>query len=226
MPKQPYNLFLDDLRSPQDAYDQEKHEMFTKKEWVVVRNYDEFVSYIHNNGLPELVSFDHDLHEEHYTPKEYWADYEKSMLFQDAASPKYTNPTGYECAQFLIDYCEEYQKPLPEYYSHSANPVGRDRINDILFYYKRYSGKTFDTTKKTILRKALVYCGQFVDMNRLYSGIYTTTVPQDRAFDTTIKDIIEFYEEHAKSFGRELSQEFRDNINQCELKEIEISFKL
>lgn len=42
-------LYLDDQRTP------------IEKGWTVVRNYKEFVAYIENNAMPDIISFDHDL---------------------------------------------------------------------------------------------------------------------------------------------------------------------
>ena len=46
-------LYLDDVRIPQT------------EGWEIVRNYDDFVKWIEENGLPDIVSFDHDLAEVH-----------------------------------------------------------------------------------------------------------------------------------------------------------------
>ena len=35
------------------------------KKWVVVKNYDEFTEYIEKNGIPDYISFEHDLAPEH-----------------------------------------------------------------------------------------------------------------------------------------------------------------
>jgi hypothetical protein len=45
-------LYLDDIRTPKT------------KGWDIVRSYDEFVKWIEENGLPDKLSFDHDLGEE------------------------------------------------------------------------------------------------------------------------------------------------------------------
>ena len=71
-------LFLDDFRDPADAFNYTKESMFLKEQWDIVRNYEEFVNYITNNGVPYFISFDHDLADSHYKPPEYWDDYEKS----------------------------------------------------------------------------------------------------------------------------------------------------
>jgi hypothetical protein len=36
--------------------------------------------------------------------------------------------TGYDCAKWLCNYCIDNGIPLPEYYVHSMNPVGRENI--------------------------------------------------------------------------------------------------
>ena len=98
-------LWLDDYRDP------------TKNDWIVfspigrtldikwVINYNEFITYITNNGLPDGICFDHDLDEE---------------------------KTGYDCAKWLVEYCLDNNLKLPLYNIHSANPVGKEHINKLL----------------------------------------------------------------------------------------------
>ena len=130
-----YNLFLDDIRMPHEAYEYTKQKMFLDKQWVIVRNYDEFVDHITEHGMPVLISFDHDLADEHYTPEEYWHDYELSKKYQDAQN--YVEHTGLSCAKWLIEFCLDTCDRLPEYYSHSQNTVGKDNILRILDNYAR-----------------------------------------------------------------------------------------
>ena len=61
-------LFLDDVRpAPDDS-------------WTIVRSYDDFVAYISRYGVPDLISFDHDLG---------------------------AGKSGYDCAKWLMEngYC-------------------------------------------------------------------------------------------------------------------------
>lgn len=118
-------LFLDDIRHNYDALEMLNYEIY-KDKWHIVRNYDEFIKYITKNGLPDIISFDHDLADAHYTPKEYWTDYHKSKEYQD--SLVYEEKTGLDCAKWLINYCLDKNLKLPKYLVHSANPVGRDNI--------------------------------------------------------------------------------------------------
>ena len=110
-----YNLFLDDLRDPN---------LFLNdtKTWVVVRTYNQFVETITKQGLPNFISFDHDLADEHY---EGIVDYDN-----------YKEKTGYDCAKWLVEYCMKTNQSLPEWQVHSMNPVGRININMILSIYK------------------------------------------------------------------------------------------
>lgn len=87
-------LFLDDCRKAPD---------YT---WDVVRNYDQFVAYIQLHGVPDIISFDHDLGQEESVEK-----------------------TGYDCAKWLV---ERGLLPSKGYYVHSMNPVGKDNIDFVM----------------------------------------------------------------------------------------------
>lgn len=123
-------LFLDDIREPEHVFEYTKEEMFLNKKWEVVRNFDEFKNHIETNGMPFFISFDHDLADTHYTPEHLWTDYDKSKEWQDKQVHK--EKTGYECAVWLVDFCIDNNLPLPKYYCHSMNPVGKDNIVGLL----------------------------------------------------------------------------------------------
>jgi hypothetical protein len=107
-----YKLYLDDTRTPSTT------------DWVIVRTYEEFISYIETNGLPYYVSFDHDL---------------AQISYKDGVeSFEYYETTGYDCAKWLVDYCIRNNKSLPEFNVHSANPVGSENINKYLFNAKKH----------------------------------------------------------------------------------------
>jgi hypothetical protein len=96
-----YKLYLDDERFPKS------------EGWVIVRNYLQFINYITENGLPDMVSFDHDL-------------------------GNAIDRTGYDCAKWLCEYCMENDLALPEFNIHSGNPVGRDNIESYLESFKKH----------------------------------------------------------------------------------------
>jgi len=127
-------LFLDDIREPKHAFEYTRQEMFLRQNWEVVRNFDEFKTYISDNGLPVFISFDHDLADSHYTPEYLWNDYNKSKEWQEQQLHK--EKTGYECAVWLVDYCIDNNLKLPKYYCHSMNPVGKDKILNLLQSFK------------------------------------------------------------------------------------------
>ncbi len=98
-----YKMFIDDLRDVEKYYPGE--------DFVVVRTYQEAVSYVEQHGLPSFVSFDHDLGDTENENEE----------------------TGYTFAKYLVDYMIDNETPeLFEYNVHSANPVGAANIAGVL----------------------------------------------------------------------------------------------
>lgn len=92
-------LFLDDVRMPEDD------------SWDIVRSYNEFVDYIMEHGIPDVISFDHDL-----------ADF----MYEE-------EKTGYDCAKFLAIYAMDNNHM--EYIDcrvHSQNPVGKANIEKFM----------------------------------------------------------------------------------------------
>jgi len=121
-------LWLDDARNP--FIDLEGKVPKVKDsilEWVL--NYEQFVQWIEKYGLPDIISFDHDLADEHY---------EENKKYQEWRSETYQEKTGMDCAKWLVDYCIDNDKELPEFYVHSANPVGADNIKGILNNYIKH----------------------------------------------------------------------------------------
>ncbi|MCR5496024.1 MAG: hypothetical protein K6F15_10355 [Treponema sp.] len=96
-------LWLDDLRNPED-YIKDDYDIT----WV--KNYDEFVNLINEQGLPDVICFDHDLGEE---------------------------KSGYDCAKFLIEYCQARNLDIPQYDIQSSNIVGKDNIRNLLNNWHR-----------------------------------------------------------------------------------------
>ena len=112
-----YKLFLDDLRNPRDVYP-----TTSNSEWVIARNFSEFVKTIESKGLPFLISFDHDLSHEHYLP---------------GPPSCYKEKTGMDCAKWLVEYCMDKNLDLPKCNIHSANPVGAENIVSYLRSYEK-----------------------------------------------------------------------------------------
>lgn len=102
-------LYLDDVRTP------------TSDDWVIVRNYDEFVKEINLHGLEsfEVISLDHDLGEGAMV--EYYTNVKNNFTLD------YSNieeKTGMDCCKFLVNLSMTKNIPLPQIYVHSANPIG------------------------------------------------------------------------------------------------------
>lgn len=90
-----YKMFLDDERMP------------TTDDYVVVRSFDEAVSYMNENGLPSFITFDHDL----------GSDFRN----------------GFHVANWIVGYCLDNNiSHLPNWEVHSQNPVGAENIRGLL----------------------------------------------------------------------------------------------
>lgn len=130
-------LFLDDYRIPLNCATYMHYKTDCKvyhEKWNIVRSYKQFVEFIEANGLPDIISFDHDLADvvelkEELDPNE-WFNFSENREY-----------TGLDCAKWLIDYCIKHKKDLPKYIVHSANPIGAKRISDLLNDFKKYESK-------------------------------------------------------------------------------------
>jgi hypothetical protein len=92
-------FYLDDYRDPDETYHDTKN-----VDWVVVRSYADAVDWVRANGIPEFISFDHDLG---------------------------TDESGDTFAKFLIDSHLDGTHKFPvnfDFKVHSANPVGAANI--------------------------------------------------------------------------------------------------
>jgi hypothetical protein len=119
-----YNLFLDDFRDPEDCFEYMRHIPYIMEDWITVRSYDEFVKIIQEKGIPNIISFDHDLSDIHYK-KQTIIDYSQ-----------YTEKTGYHCANWLINYCIDNKKELPAtILIHTQNHAGSLNIQSLFKSY-------------------------------------------------------------------------------------------
>jgi len=106
-------IYLDDLRTP------------IGEDWVVVRNYEEFISTISNIGLNNIsqISLDHDLGDT--AMNEYFSNVMPNYKLEyDNIKEK----TGYDCAKWLVEQSMDKNVSLPQIYVHSANPIGAANI--------------------------------------------------------------------------------------------------
>jgi hypothetical protein len=115
-------LYLDDLRTPSVALD--GYEPF-----IVVRNYDQFVSHIQTHGIPDLISFDHDLAEEHMRD---WYKYQARGI-EKVSYEEFTEKTGMDCMKFLCNTIQDEKEKgnniaMPAIRVHSANPMGSQNM--------------------------------------------------------------------------------------------------
>ena len=125
-----YKLYLDDRREPKT------------EGWVIARDYRSFVHVITEGGLPELISFDHDLADEHY---DYAFEFDDRLIVPPGEVKidyrNFKEMTGYDCAKWLVNYCFDKNQDIPEFFVHSANPVGAENIQKFLDNAKKEQAK-------------------------------------------------------------------------------------
>jgi hypothetical protein len=101
-----WSLYLDDIRVPD-----------TSRTWVIARSCGEAQTLVSRLGMPDFISFDHDLGDE--------------------------VPTGYDFAHWLVEcdldkkYC--FSKDFT-YAVHSANPPGAANIRGLMDNYLKHLG--------------------------------------------------------------------------------------
>lgn len=105
-------IYLDDVRTPVD------------KDWIVVRNYDEFVDKVTEIGFKniELISLDHDLGDT--AMREWYTNVAKNFTLD---YNNITEKTGMDCAKWLVEKWLDGEKVFPVKV-HSANAIGSGNI--------------------------------------------------------------------------------------------------
>ena len=126
MEKKKY-IYLDDIRTP--LPNPSTHDI---QEWIVVRNYEEFVQKVNEIGLEniELISLDHDLGDSamkewlHGVVRNYEINYDNI-----------TEKTGMDCVKWLVNQWLD-GKPLVNVMVHSANAVGAANMMGYINNYR------------------------------------------------------------------------------------------
>ena len=134
-----YYLFLDDERQPinrnketqMSAYDLIGDKRYFLYDWVIVRNFGDFVKTIEENGLPLICSMDHDLKDFHYYHYSTYTVYTGKIDYTIAEG------TGFECAKWLVNYLMDNNLDAPEILIHTQNRVGGKNIRMLFEDYNK-----------------------------------------------------------------------------------------
>jgi hypothetical protein len=113
-------IYLDDVRTP------------IEQDWVVVRNYDEFISKVNELGFNdiELISLDHDLGDSAMS------EWHKNVYHNYTLNyDNITEKTGYDCAKWLVEQWMD-GRPIVDVYTHSANAIGSANIMGYINNYR------------------------------------------------------------------------------------------
>jgi hypothetical protein len=112
-------LYLDDIRRNAEVSHNDTRglglNISQSNKWIIARDYSEFIKIINNNfDKIELISFDHDI-----------------CSFDENGNEL----TGKDAANYLIDYCMDNRKQLPDWFVHSDNNSGNKNIRQLLINY-------------------------------------------------------------------------------------------
>lgn len=164
-------LYLDDVRVPSGFG------------ITHVRTYEEFVQYMRTHPVPDLISLDHDLAEEHLpTPEEEQERYETNSIPYEA----YTEKTGLAACQWLVDN----DVPVKHWQVHSANPVGGDNMFEVLMsHYPEGNVRVNIPHRNT---EEQVYGGRVKGGFRIKASLHSTpaltfTVTRNSQYTVTLK---------------------------------------
>jgi hypothetical protein len=108
--KKGYKVFFDDLRTVDMVYDSSM-----ESEFIVVRNVKDFKKLIQEKGIPDFVSFDHDLGEDEF-----------GNIAEDV----------YDAVKWMV-YVKEYDLRKMDFVVHSDNPVGAKNIESLINNWNR-----------------------------------------------------------------------------------------
>lgn len=118
------SIYLDDFRTPlEHPYDDE---------WIIVRNYDEFIEKVKEIGLNriDIFSLDHDLDK---SSTDHYFEYVKKNYEIDYTQIK--EKTGMDVVRWLVEHSKETNTLLPQCYIHSHNPIGSGNMLGYLNLY-------------------------------------------------------------------------------------------
>jgi hypothetical protein len=130
----PFNLFLDDVRNPNDVPVLSKFNVTASSMTIARTSADAQDLIVIAGRCPDFISFDHDLAFEHYGVTDNYNP--------DGITKESDVATGYDFAKWLVYKDIELRgKFIPDnfrFYVHSMNPVGAENIRKLLSSYLAY----------------------------------------------------------------------------------------
>jgi len=126
-----WNLFIDDERNVEDVTWAPScmQEKYRNEDWKIARSHYDVCNLLWEHGMPNFVSFDHDLGDNQKTG----FDITKYIveLDMDSAEPDKFGKT-YEFATTF------------DFYVHSKNPIGKANIEGLLYGYLRAKARAIE----------------------------------------------------------------------------------
>lgn len=147
------NIYLDDVRTPTVPGSNDK-------DWIIVRNYDEFCQLIDKTDIKDinLISFDHDIGQKSTQDFYDWIDSK-----EDSHNINYDKihsegeMTGLDCARYLIDkFLDGDKEYFPTINVHSANYSGSLNIMSQFISLERVMQKLRVRIYKTVIPYVII----------------------------------------------------------------------
>lgn len=120
-----YNIFLDDERVVSDVTWKE----LPSVPFTIIRGFDDLVKTISLFGIPNFISYDCDLHPEHYKA------YFEHRFAYPLHYKEFKNKCGIDCAEYLIEFCRKQKIKHPDFMVHSMNEYGGGYIENLIKKY-------------------------------------------------------------------------------------------
>lgn len=118
-------VFLDDKRVPAEmaTFGKRHNSIYATDGWLTLTSYEMFEKYIRESVIPDIISFDHDLCDEHNRaiPKLDKMTNSTLLAIEMSVYDKFVFKCGYHAAKWLVTYCVMNGYDLPLCFVHAAN---------------------------------------------------------------------------------------------------------
>lgn len=122
-----YNVFIDDQLRPIDIFYKTNNPFYKVEQFITVKSFNEFKECVEEHfkkdgSYPGFISFDFLLTQVLMKVTDDYSVYQNDDSYV---------LSGFECAQWIIDFVLKNNIPIPKYIIHDTNPTGRYKINKV-----------------------------------------------------------------------------------------------
>lgn len=132
-------LWVDDIRNPhRDIKWLIKFAPKFEGEVIWIKNYNDFVKWIENNGFPDKICFDHDLGFK-IDALPFGVKHLAHLFYRMIGMQPKNSKSGYDCCKWIVDYCLDNNIILDTRFVYQTdNPVGKENMVTLIDNFKRF----------------------------------------------------------------------------------------